>query len=175
MGGAPWRDRRLSGRRRYRDRDESPIAARAGAGDGVDMSFVVRLWVTCATVVALLAAGGPAPAAARDGGGGDDDGRREARVAGTCGKGASSKLRLRSRDGEISVEFEVKRRRGGERWRVVLVHERRVAWRGVRTTGSSGSFRVRRTLRDLGGSDRVKVRGSGPRGVTCEAAATLAA
>jgi hypothetical protein len=68
----------------------------------------------------------------------------------------------------------VRRNRRGERWRVVLVHERRVAWRGVRTSGSSG-FRVRRTLRDLGGSDRVKVRASGPRGVTCEAAATLAA
>jgi len=94
---------------------------------------------------------------------------------GTCGSGASSKLRLRSRDGEISVEFEVKRSRRGERWRVVLVHERRVAWRGARTTGSSGSFRVRRTLRDLAGSDRVKARASGPRGVTCEAAATLAA
>jgi hypothetical protein len=97
-------------------------------------------------------------------------------VAGTCAKGASSKLRLRSRDGEIRVEFELRRNRRGERWRVVLVHERRVAWRGsVRTTGSRGSFRVRRTLRDLGGSDRVKVRAAGPRGVTCEAAATLAA
>ena len=136
------------------------------------MSFGSRVWVTAA-VLAVLCAGGASPALARDGGGDDD--RREARVAGTCGKGASSKLRLRSRDGEISVEFEVRRNRRGERWRVVLVHERRVAWRGARTTGSSGSFRLRRTLRDLGGSDRVKVRASGPRGVTCEAAATLAA
>ncbi|MDP1849620.1 MAG: hypothetical protein Q8K79_17675 [Solirubrobacteraceae bacterium] len=135
------------------------------------MSVVVRPCAVVAIAVALLVAGAP-PAAARDG----DDDRREARVEGTCGKGTSSKLRLRSRDGRIRVEFEVRRNRRGERWRVVLVHERRVVWRGsVRTSRSSRSFRVRRTLRDLGGSDRVKVRASGPRGVTCEAAATLAA
>jgi hypothetical protein len=126
-------------------------------------------------VLALLCAGvGGAPALARDGG--DDDGRREARTEGTCAKGASSKLRLRSRDGTISVEFEVKRSRSGERWRIVLVHERRVAWRGsVRTRRSGGSFALRRSLPDFDGSDRVTVRASGPRGITCEAAATLAA
>lgn len=135
----------------------------------VSVVVLVRSCAVLAITVALLAAGA-APASARD------DDRREARVAGTCGKGASSKLRLRSRDGEIRVEFEVRRNRRGERWRVVLVHERRVVWRGsVRTSRSRGSFRVRRTLRDLRGSDRVKVRASGPRGVTCAAAATLAA
>jgi hypothetical protein len=130
-----------------------------------------RCWPACAAILALLA--GAAPAAAR---GGDDDGRREARVTGTCAAGASSKLRLRSRDGEISVEFDLSRARRGERWRVVLVHERRVAWRGnVRTQRSSGSFRLRRTLPDLDGVDRVTVRASGPPGLTCEANATLAA
>jgi len=130
-----------------------------------------RSCTACAAVLALLVSAAPAPA--KDG---DDDGRREARVVGTCPNGASSKLRLRSRDGEISVEFEVKRNRRGERWRVVLVHERRVAWRGtVRTSRSGGSFRVRRTLRDYDGSDRVTVRASGPRGLTCEATGQLAA
>ncbi len=58
----------------------------------------------------------------------------------------------------------------------MLVHERRVAWRAnVRTSRSSGSFRVRRTLDDYAGSDRVTVRASGPRGLTCEATARLAA
>jgi hypothetical protein len=139
------------------------------------MSFRLRHWAGCAAILAVVALGGASPAGARDGD--DDDGRREARVEGTCAKGASSKLRLRSRDGTISVEFEVKRSRRGERWRVVLVHERRVAWRGtVRTHRSSGgSFRLRRTLPDLDGSDRVKLRASGPRGLTCEASATLAA
>jgi hypothetical protein len=111
------------------------------------------------------------PALAKDGGGGD---RREARVAGTCAKGASSSLRLRSHDGAISVEFEVRRGRAGESWRVVLVHERRVAWRHtVRTSRSSGSLRVRRSVPDFDGPDQVTARASGPRGITCEASATL--
>jgi hypothetical protein len=132
----------------------------------------LRCWAACAAVLLPLA-GAPAPAWTRDGG---DDSRREARVAGTCAKGASSKLRLRSRDGDISVEFDVARSRRGEAWRVVVVHERRVAWRGsVRTRRSGGSFRVRRTLRDYDGSDRVTVRASGPRGLSCEASALLAA
>jgi hypothetical protein len=139
-----------------------------------------RSWAACAVVLALLS--GATPALARDGGRGGrgggvgDDGRREARAAGTCARGASSQLRLRSRDGEISVEFEVRRNRRGERWRVVLVHERRVAWRGsVRTRRSGGSFRLRRALRDYDGSDRVTVRASAPHGLTCEATAQLAA
>jgi hypothetical protein len=104
-----------------------------------------------------------------------DGDRSEARVAGTCSKGATtSKLRLRSREGTIRVDFEVKGRRAPEAWRVVLVHERRVEWRGtVRTHGSSGSFRIRRSLDDLDGPDQVRARASGPRGMTCEASATL--
>lgn len=129
--------------------------------------------VSCLLLLGLLL--GAAPAAADDGDG-DGDGRREARVAASCSKGASGQLRLRSRDGEIRLEFEVKRRRRGESWRVVLVQERRVVWRRtLRTSGSRGSFRVRRVLRDLDGPDRVTARASGPRGLTCEASATLAA
>jgi hypothetical protein len=122
-------------------------------------------------LLALLVAAAPAPA--REGGDGD---RREARVAGHCSRGASSELRLRSRDGAIRVEFTVKRHRSGERWRTVLVHERRVAARATSlTSGSSGSFRVRRSLDDYDGPDRVTARGSGPGGLSCEASATLAA
>jgi hypothetical protein len=136
---------------------------------GVHIGF--RRWAAWAALLGLLA-GAPA-ALARDGG---DDARREARVAGTCAKGASSKLRLRSRDGTISVEFDVARSRHREAWRVVVVHERRVAWRGsVRTPRSGDSFRVRRSLPDYDGPDRVTVRASGPRGLTCEASALLAA
>lgn len=132
---------------------------------------------TLRTVIGLLLAAGLAfGAAAAPALADDDDGRREARVAAECSRGAQGQLRLRSRDGEIRVEFEVRRRRAGERWRVVLVHERRVAWRGaLRTRGSSGSFRVRRVLDDFDGPDVVVARASGPRGLTCEAEATLAA
>ncbi|MGZ8707790.1 MAG: hypothetical protein ACXW0R_10450 [Gaiellaceae bacterium] len=125
------------------------------------------LSAACVLASALIVAAGPALAKDSDGD------RSEARVAGTCSKGATSKLRLRSRDGTIRVEFEVKARHARV-WRLVLVHERRVEWRGtVRTHGSSGSFRIRRSLDDLDGPDQVRARASGPRGMTCEASATL--
>ncbi|MEY2517094.1 MAG: hypothetical protein QOJ89_4452 [bacterium] len=126
-----------------------------------------------ALALALLVA---TPATARGGveDRGGDGGRGEARVAGRCSGGGTSQLRLRSRDGAIALEFEVSRRRASEGWRVVVVHERRVAWRGTaRTGGSGGSFRVRRSLGDLDGPDLVTVRASGPGGVTCRASATL--
>ena len=105
-------------------------------------------------------------------GGRDDD----VRVEGDCGRGASSSLRLKADHGTIRVEFEVESRRARERWRVVLVHERRVVWRGqVRTRSGSASFRVRRSIPDFEGADEVSMRGSGPNGNTCLAAATLTA
>lgn len=131
-----------------------------------------------AWVVALALLCGAPPALAGKGSGkdGQDDGRREAEVAGRCGKGASSQMRLRSRDGEIRLEFEVRRRRSGEAWRVVLVQERRVVWRAtLRPRRSSGTIRVRRTLDDLHGPDQITARAAGPDGLTCEAVATLPA
>lgn len=98
----------------------------------------------------------------------------EVRVAGVCGSGATSKLRLRSRGGVIDVRFELDHGRAGEIWRVVLVHERRVGWNGfAKTTRPGGSFEVERTLSDLPGADEVTVRAWGPRGLVCGAVATL--
>jgi hypothetical protein len=125
----------------------------------------LRLLLLAALVLAL---GAPAPALARGGGG------AKVRVAGTCGRGATSQLRLEAKDGGIRVELRVHGHRGGERWRVVLVHERRVAWRGRARTSSSASFRVRRSVPDFGGADQVTARASGPRGNTCQATASLA-
>jgi hypothetical protein len=139
-------------------------------GDAARSSFAMRTRSVSATVAAIcvaLALGAPAPALGR---GGDDD----VRISGTCGSGATSKLRLRAKDGAIQVEFEVKANRGGQRWRVVIAHERRVAWRGqARTRSGSGSFRVRRSIADFGGADQVTVRASGPRGNTCQATGVL--
>jgi hypothetical protein len=114
-----------------------------------------------------LAVGVCGPALGRGGDGGGD----EVRVAGTCGKGARSELRLRAKDGAIRLEFRVDHARSGA-WRVVLVHERRVVWRG-RARTHSGEFRIRRSIPDFAGADQVTARASGPRGVTCEAAAVL--
>ena len=104
---------------------------------------------------------------------GDDD-RAEIRVIGTCSASAATKLRLRSRDGGIELEFEVDHNRAGSLWRFVIVHERRVARRGlVRTSGPSGSFDIERRLPDLVGTDTVTARAWVPSGITCRATAAL--
>lgn len=116
----------------------------------------------CVALALALGAAAPALGSARD----DDD----ARVKGTCGKGVTSQLRLQAEDGAISVEFELDSNRGGQRWRLVLVHERRVVWRGrARTRSGSGSFRIRRSVPDFSGVDQVSVRASAPSGNTCQA------
>jgi hypothetical protein len=120
-------------------------------------------------VVGLLLLFAVAPVAA-----GAKDGRPEVRVGGVCGGGATSKLRLRSDGDSIEVQFEVDHSRAGEVWRVVLVHERRVGWKGsVKTSRPGGSFEVERTLKDFQGADEVSVRAGGPRGIVCRADATL--
>ena len=127
-----------------------------------------RLIAVAASLAALLA---PSLASAR-GGGRDED---EVRVAAVCQSGARGELRLRADDGEIRVEFEL-RRRSAERWRLTLVHEHRVVWRAtVRTGRSDRSLRVRETVRDLPGADELRMRALGPGGVSCAAGATLAA
>ena len=97
----------------------------------------------------------------------------DVRASGTCGRGATAELRLDDHDGEIRVEFRVRSRRSRERWRVALVHERRVVWRGKVRTRSNRSFRIRRSVADFEGADEVSARASGPRGNTCQATATL--
>ena len=120
----------------------------------------------CVALALALGAAAPALGSARD----DDD----ARVKGTCGRGVTSQLRLRAEDGAISVEFELDSNRGGQRWRLVLVHERRVVWRGrARTRSGSGSFRIRRSVPDFSGVDQVSVRASGPGGNTCQATTSV--
>ena len=122
---------------------------------------------------------GAGPAFARDGGdgggrGGGDD-RREVRTTGTCDRGATIRLRLRSRDGELRADVEIDHARRGSSWRLVLVQDRRVVWRGRARLGSaSDSVEIERRLRDLPGADSVSARAWGPGGVTCSVAATLA-
>ncbi|MGZ8707298.1 MAG: hypothetical protein ACXW0R_07935 [Gaiellaceae bacterium] len=129
---------------------------------------MIRLLVPLGVVLVLLCAVRPVVAAVAK------DGRGDVRVKGVCGSGATSTLRLKSGDDGIDMRFEVDHSRPGVAWRVVLVHERRIAWKGaVRATRPSGSFEVRRTLQDLPGADAVTARAWGPRGLVCRAAAVL--
>lgn len=131
----------------------APLASHSG---------VKRALLAAAAALALLAP----PAAARD----------DVRATGSCGRGASAELRVRAHHGALEVELRVRRHRAGERWSVALIHERRVAWRGSATTSHSrDGFRVRRTLPDYAGADEISARAANPRGLTCQATATLRA
>ena|SRR5689334_12213482 len=105
-----------------------------------------------------------------------NDGRGDVRVAGRCSGTATSKLRLRARDGGLELEFELEHSRPRALWRVAVVHERRVVWRGTRRASVTGAaFELARPLPDLPGTDAVTVTAWGPSGATCRATATLRA
>jgi hypothetical protein len=126
----------------------------------------MRIPVTGIAVLALVASASPALAK-----GGD---KNEVRKAGSCGRGATSKIKLKSDDGRIEAEFEVDRNRNGERWRVRFIRDGRVIAKARRKThGPSGSFSIERRFDDLPGADTITARGTGPDGRTCTATATL--
>jgi hypothetical protein len=128
---------------------------------------VSRLLLLALLLLAFSA--GAAQARADDHGGGG-----EVRVSGRCGPGATASLRLDGRDTGIEVRFRLRQSRGRGRWRIAIVHERRVAARVTkRTSRGEDSFELRRTFRNLQGSDTVVVHAWGPRGLGCRAAATL--
>jgi hypothetical protein len=122
-------------------------------------TLVTSVVLACAFVV-------PAGALASEG----DD----VRVTGKCSGASTAALRLRADDGVIEVEARIDTRGRRKLWRVVLLHERRIAYRGaLRTSASSGSLKLRRTVADWYGSDSIVVRATGPRGETCRASATI--
>jgi hypothetical protein len=122
-------------------------------------SVRTRLVLSLILLVALAAAPGTAVA---------KDGRPEVRSTVSCGGGVTAELRLRAQDGRIRTRFEIQHGRAGT-WHVVVVHERRVAWRG----SARNSFEIERSLPDFPGSDAVSARATGPRGVVCQAAGLL--
>src|SRR3954447_10676974 len=126
--------------------------------------------LVCLLALLVFALAGPGTALAKgghDGGGGGGGDRPEVRVAGVCGKGATAKLKLKSRDGAIEAEFEIDHNHTGSAWRIVVVQERRVVWRGnARTIAPSGSWSIERRLGDLPRADQVMARAGRSRGLT---------
>jgi hypothetical protein len=121
-------------------------------------------------LVALIAALSLAPAARAD-----DDDRTDVRVERSCAGQSAVRLRVRAEDDDrLRVDLDVRTRRRGSRWAISVVHERRLAWRATRRTGSSsGSLSVRFVLPDWPGHDTVVARAVGPRGEVCRAAVTV--
>ena len=108
--------------------------------------------------------------------GGDGNGSDDVRVAGDCGQGANSSLRIRAHDDGIEVRFRLRQTRGRGVWRITIVHESRVSSRATgKTTRTDDSFELRRTLPDLLGSDTIVVHAWGPSGLGCRATGTLPA
>lgn len=101
-----------------------------------------------AAVVALVAALSVAATASAKGGG--------QTVSGTCTAATTSKLKAKSDDGRIEVEFEVDSNRVGQAWNVVLedngstfLHKR------LKTKAPSGSFEARARPANKAGTDTI--------------------
>jgi hypothetical protein len=106
----------------------------------------------------------------------DDEERGRVDAAGRCGVTSRWRLRVEARDGVIRVEFEMSRasgRAGPLRWRVVLLHERRIVARAVLVTRRGSSARLRRQVPDYPGADAIAVRAVSASGEICPAGALL--
>ena len=95
-----------------------------------------------------------------------DDG--EVRKTGSCTASSKLSVRLRADGKTIRVELEIEARQRGAAWNVILLRERRIAFRGViRAREGSREVRLRRTLEDWFGRDSIVIRATGPRAETC--------
>lgn len=104
-----------------------------------------------------------------------DSEREEVRVSGVCGERSRIELRVRADDGELRIDLKLRTSTRGV-WRVIILHERRIARRGrVRSTRAERGFEYRVFLPDYVGPDEVRARAVSARGETCTAGTTLGA
>ena len=114
-----------------------------------------RTLTAAALSTALLVTGAPLATSAAARGGGDD---RVIRT-GSCSGSADWKLKTKTDDGRLEVEWEVDSNRSGQTWRVrirdngVLVVKTRAT-----TGGRSGSFSIERKIANRAGSDVIVAR-----------------
>src|SRR4051812_27809188 len=91
-----------------------------------------------------------------------------------CGGGAHSSLSVWSgKGGKVGVASALAGAPPGDAWRLVVVHEGHVRWRGRAVAGHDGRLELYRQVGDYGGVDHVSVRAYGPGGATCAASADL--
>ena len=111
---------------------------------------LARTIAGAAVATAVLSLAAP-PALGRN----NDD--RERR--GSCSGSTDWKVKVGPEDGRLEVEGEIDSNRRGQTWRWRLYHNGALSAHGLRTTsGSSGSYKVRRTSVDLRGTDRFTLR-----------------
>ena len=103
---------------------------------------IARITVATALATAMI---GATPALANDA-----DVIRE----GNCSGASDWKLKLSPENGKIEVEYEVDQNRNGQTWRVRIVKNGNVIFRGTRTTQApSGSFELRLVTANGAGTD----------------------
>lgn len=100
--------------------------------------------------------------------------RGDVRVAGSCSKSTTSKLKLSEEDGRIEVEFEVDQNRNGVRWSVLISRNGKSIARLTRVTKApSGSFEARVLAANGPGADKISARATSPSGEICSARASF--
>ena len=127
------------------------------------ISKIARI-VLAATMAMTLA--GAAPASAKDG---------DVIKQGACSGSADWKLKLSPENGRIEVEYEVDSNVVGQTWRVRIVKNGTVIFKGTRETKApSGSFTVRLVTSNPPGSDTFRARAEHlASGQTCLGSATF--
>jgi hypothetical protein len=91
-----------------------------------------------------------------------------------CGGGAHSSLSVwPEKDGKVGLRFALVGAHAGEPWRLVVVHEGHVRWRGSAVADRDGRFELSRRMGDYPGVDHISVRAYGPGGATCSASSQL--
>jgi hypothetical protein len=116
--------------------------------------------------LALVASVFAGPAHAKDG---------DVRVAGTCNKNATTKIKLGLRDGRIETETEVDSNRNGQTWSVRMRQNGVLVLNTTAVTKApSGSFSVRKVLANKAGTDTVTtVSRNAATGQTCTVTARI--
>lgn len=94
---------------------------------------------------------------------------------GNCSGSADWKVKVGPEDGRLEVEGEIDSNRVGQRWTWTLRHNGTLIASGARqTAGRSGSFEVRRTPRNLAGTDTLVFRAVRPAtGQVCRGVASF--
>lgn len=158
---------------------------RGGATIGVTMTSRLRLALLLLLSALALALASPVLAGDDD----DDDDEDAISRAGVCTASSSARLELRTDDRSgsnrgkggdeeyddtIRVTFTVVSKQSGVRWRVLLLHERRIVQRRtLQTRPPKGTFVLRSTVADWYGSEVVSARATSPGGEVCRATARL--
>jgi hypothetical protein len=103
--------------------------------------------------------------------------RVEARQRAACTPTGEIRLRVRGEDGRLRVDVSARlpapRARSAQRWRAVVVHERRTVLRRTRSLPRTGRLAFRVFVGAYAGANSVRARLYGPAGRRCVISAAV--